>query len=66
MRFRTSPAFRTERARFSLHFTCEQCAHFDQPKVACAHSFPVTDHLERNQAKTGPGDLVFCKEFELR
>ena len=65
MRFRTSPAFREERARYALQFTCEQCAHFDQPRLACAHGYPVADHLEASQSE-GEGDLVFCKEFELR
>lgn len=65
MRLRLTAAFAEERRRYALQFTCEQCVHFDPPASRCAHEYPVEDHLEGGPALAA-GELVFCKEFELR
>ena len=58
------PAFREERRRFALRFTCEDCALFDPERASCAHGYPTEEH--RVERYDHPGvDLVFCKDFEL-
>jgi hypothetical protein len=54
---------RREAGRFSLRFACEDCAHFDQPRAACAHGYPTEAHRAVDLAERA--ELVFCKEFEL-
>ncbi len=64
MRVAQYPAFREERTRFALRFTCEDCAMFDPEHASCAHGFPTEEHrTERYEAPDAA--LVFCKDFEL-
>lgn len=65
MRFLLSQAFLEEQKRFNLHFTCEHCAHFDPRREVCVHGYPITDHVLAI-LKRIDGELVFCKEFELK
>ena len=60
--------FDDEARRYALRFTCEHCGHFDAHAEACRHEWPTGEHrLARYQAPLGdpPGEVVFCKEFEL-
>lgn len=49
--------------RFSLRFSCEHCAHFDEPGERCAEGYPNGEH--RSARLTGRQLVVFCKSFEL-
>jgi hypothetical protein len=58
---RVDLVLRDEAARFSLRFSCDECAHFDAERARCVHGYPPgprSDALERE-------DVWFCKEFEL-
>lgn len=64
MKQRASEAFRGERERFGLRFTCEHCTYFDVTRERCMHGYPNQEHREaryREPTET----LLFCKEFEL-
>jgi len=51
---------RIEIAAYDLRYTCDDCAHFDAGRVACAHGYPTEPH------RRGPDkEVIFCKEFEL-
>lgn len=56
--------FREQRGRFRLHFTCEQCALFDEVAETCAHGYPTREHRDAHYADP-EAPLVFCKHFEL-
>ena len=58
------PAFREERARFALRFTCEDCALFDPEHESCSHGFPTEEHRHAHYEQA-PDEIVFCKDFEL-
>ena len=64
MRQRALPAFRDERTRFGLRFTCEYCSYFHPDQERCTHGYPNAEHraarYEADQA-----ELLFCKDFEL-
>ena len=63
MRQERTEAFRDERARYRLRFTCEHCTYFDVPRERCTHGYPNAEHREaHNEAAS---TLTFCKEFEL-
>ena len=49
--------------RFSLVFTCERCASFDEPSRRCSLGYPNEMHRQRPLAVGA--ELVFCKEFDL-
>jgi hypothetical protein len=53
---------RQEAERFSLRFTCEHCAYFDEPRSSCALGYPNEAHRSVNLAAVET--LFFCKEFE--
>jgi hypothetical protein len=56
--------FRSERARYSLRFTCEHCAIFDPVRAGCAHGYPTAPHrTARYDSPDAP--IVFCKDFEM-
>jgi hypothetical protein len=57
-------AFREQRQRFQLRFTCEHCALFDDAREACAHGYPTTEHREARYRDPN-ARIVFCKHFEL-
>ncbi len=59
------PQFESDRARFRLRFTCEQCAYFHVDSERCTHGYPNAEHRDAYY-QAGAGALVFCKEFELR
>ena len=63
MKQQSSPAFRDERGRFVLRFTCEHCSYFQVESERCTHGYPNAAHrdafVERSE------ELLFCKEFEL-
>ncbi len=64
MKQRATPAFRAERARYTLRFTCEHCTYFDVERQRCTHGYPNSAHREaRYEAPDEP--LLFCKDFEL-
>ena len=63
MKQRELPRFREERARYGLRYTCDQCTYFDPDTGRCLHGYPNQQHLSESSGP--PGELVFCKEFEL-
>ncbi|MBI2893710.1 MAG: hypothetical protein HYY06_09175 [Deltaproteobacteria bacterium] len=66
MRIARTPEFAEERERFRLRHVCEECAHHDPDLDECAHGYPTTEHCRAYYDREARGDLVFCKEFELR
>lgn len=64
MKIAKSDIFSRERRRFSLRFTCEECALFDPEKERCNHGYPVREHRDAHYAHEH-GFLVFCKDFDL-
>ncbi len=65
MKLAIDPLFCNERERYSLRFTCEDCALFDATASRCAHGFPTAQHRKERYQGT-EGDLLFCKEFQLK
>lgn len=51
---------REEARRLVLLYRCDDCAHFDQPRAACAHGYPTEPHRK----SLDQGEVVFCKEFD--
>ncbi len=47
----------------ALRFRCDDCVHFDDASVRCAHEYPVAEH--RPGPLTPGMVVVFCKEFDL-
>jgi hypothetical protein len=43
---RRLPAFRAERVRFELRFTCEHCTYFDPERERCTHGYPTAEHRD--------------------
>ena len=64
MRQQRTEAFRDERARYRLRFTCEHCTLFDDRNETCAHGFPTAEHRDAHY-EDPQAPLVFCKHFEL-
>jgi hypothetical protein len=64
MKLEQTAAFREQRERFRLRFTCEHCAMFDEQRESCAHGYPTTEHREARY-QDPEARLVFCKHFEL-
>lgn len=68
MRIPRGPEFQSERERFSLRHTCEECTFFRVPpdgvERACAHGWPNDEHRSEHY-DASPAMLVFCKEFEI-
>lgn len=58
MRTRVTLQLLEEAERFSLRYTCDDCAHFYE---TCAHGWPGG---ERRRTLAVGEDLEFCKEFE--
>lgn len=58
--------FEAERERYQLRFCCEDCTFFVSATESCIHFWPVGDHRRARYAQPGYGEVVFCKEFELR
>ena len=64
MKLPLTDAFKLQRERFGLRFTCEHCALFDPEHASCSHEFPTDEHrLAYYEQSDVP--LVFCKDFEL-
>lgn len=59
------PLFAQQRAHFELRFTCEHCCYFVLEDERCSHGYPNAEHRSARYEQ-GAGQLVFCKEFELR
>ena len=60
----TVDALLIEEARAgALRFRCDDCVHYDDARIACAHGFPVAPH--RPGPLVAGSVIVFCKEFEL-
>jgi hypothetical protein len=53
------PELKEQMERYKLRYTCDDCAHFDEVREACAHGYPTEEHR-----RTGD-TVVFCKEFAL-
>ena len=67
MRSRVDARFVEERGRYRLLHVCEDCVHFDAVRDRCAHGFPTADHRSARAATVAPGgEVVFCKEWEIR
>lgn len=64
MKILQDEAFRAERERFALRFTCEDCALWDPATDRCAHGFPTHEH-RATRYDDPHASVVFCKEFEL-
>jgi hypothetical protein len=43
---RRLPAFRAERMRFELRFTCEHCTYFHPERERCTHGYPTAEHRD--------------------
>jgi hypothetical protein len=52
---------RTEAARYSFRFSCDDCAHFDEAGARCSLSYPAAP---RRDALDGD-HIELCKDFEL-
>jgi hypothetical protein len=63
MRQPVNERFLEELERFVLCYTCDDCVHFSRHVDVCAHGWPNQDHRVTPQVG---GDVVFCKEFELK
>ncbi len=62
MRTTVDARLREEARRFRLRFACEDCAHFDAARAACAHGYPPAPRASVLES----GDtMLFCKEFDL-
>jgi hypothetical protein len=57
--------FDTERRRFALRFSCEDCAHFEARSGGCRHEWPNLLHRSAVDGDARPALVDFCKEFEL-
>jgi hypothetical protein len=66
MKIASSPRFAEERVRFRLRHVCEDCAYHDERRDECAHGYPTHEHRRAHYDGALPGEIVFCKEFELR
>lgn len=64
MRQRALPAFRDERARYALRFTCEHCTYFHAESERCTHGYPNAEHRAARYGDDAT-ELLFCKDFEL-
>ena len=64
MKLAQDEAFRQQRERFRLRFTCEHCALFDEAREECAHGYPTTEHRDAHY-RDPDARIVFCKHFEL-
>ncbi|MBI4508602.1 MAG: hypothetical protein HY698_03125 [Deltaproteobacteria bacterium] len=62
---RIDGSFVADAERHGLRYTCKDCGHFLAARSACAHEWPVDQHLLPPMLKNGEGRIVFCKEFEL-
>ena len=51
-----------EAREFSLRFTCDDCAHFDEDSLACEHGYPTEPHRVKLDVVS---ELLFCKDYEL-
>ncbi len=63
MRIAVDESFKREVLRFDLRYTCTDCVHFRPQPGDCANEWPNQDHLR--PPETFPGDVLFCKEFEV-
>jgi hypothetical protein len=64
MRIRQDARFRSEAKRYTLRFTCESCALWDEREDRCAIGFPTLEHrAARYDDRDAP--VVFCKDFDL-
>lgn len=63
MRTLIDDRLREEARRFTLRFTCDDCAHFDPEGVRCAEGYPHAPH--RGVRMERVRELLFCKSFEL-
>ena len=52
-----------ELKKFSLGFTCESCAHFDELLGSCGERYPNHEHRQKDLKQES--FLVFCKSFEM-
>ena len=64
MKQRATDAFRDERGRYRLRFTCEHCTYFRTEDERCMHGYPNEAHREARY-QGAADELTFCKEFEL-
>ena len=63
MKHRVDASLVREAREFRLEWSCEACAHFDEPGQRCGNGYPVAEH--RRVELEPDATLVFCKEFEL-
>ena len=62
MKLAQTEAFRRERARYALRFTCEDCALYESREQSCAHGFPTAEH-RRARYDAPQAGIVFCQGF---
>jgi hypothetical protein len=68
LRIPWDPRFAEEVARYDLRYTCKDCVYFLEDRGACAHEWPVADHLahaEPGEPISTGQEIVFCKELEI-
>jgi hypothetical protein len=67
MNTRADALFIEEAAACRLRFECDDCAHFDDARAACAHGYPVAPHRPTalGENVVVGSTITFCKEFEL-
>ena len=63
MKVEQDARFREQRAKYTLRWTCEDCALF-APDAGCALGYP-THRLRASRYEDPSADLLFCKDFEL-
>ena len=58
--------FASQAEEYSLRFTCEHCAHFDEASGVCIHGFPNGFHRWSHYfGGDPPPTILFCKDFDL-
>jgi len=66
MKQRACAVFRSQRVEYALRFTCEHCTYFHEQEERCTHGYPNAAHRLAVYDGASDGELVFCKDFELR
>jgi len=56
--------FLEEAEQVNLKWNCEECSYFVPEESRCVHRYPTTKH-RKGFYRSNPGQIVFCKDFEL-
>ena len=59
-------SFEIQLKKYSFHFTCDSCVHFDDRQSVCIHGYPNQMHrLSLYTGETKPRSIMFCKDFDM-